>query len=94
MKKKNLYSVIQSDFNERLLTGEYAVHHVFPGTGRRRRCEDYGFLVAIRPALHMEIHLNPLCGYDRMLREQCYQYWLEHIGDTEGFLDTFGMVPD
>lgn len=92
MNRENLRSVIQDDFADRLLTGEYAVHHVFPGTGRRRCCEEYGFLVAIRPALHNEIHMHPGNTYDRLLREECYRYWIKHIGDPQSFIDIFGGI--
>lgn len=85
MKKENLRSVIQDDFNELLLTGEYCVHHVFPGVSRRRKCEEYGFLVALRPAMHWEIHNEPNGTIDSMLKDACKKYWVEHIGTLEDF---------
>ena len=87
-----MHSVIQDDFSERLLTGEYAVHHIFTGVGRRKLCEKYGFVVAVRPALHAEIHAHPASGYDAELRERCYHYWLEHIGTAEEFRKSFGAT--
>lgn len=83
-------SVIQPDFWELVQTGNYAVHHVFPGSGRRRKCEEYGFLVALRPALHMEVHMHPNTGADKVLKDACKAYWLEHYGTEQEFIEEFG----
>ena len=89
MRKCDLYSVIQPDFKDLILTGEYAVHHVFPGYGRRRKCEKYGFLVALRPSLHSEVHANPNGTVSRMLKDECKKYWLENIGTEDEFRKEF-----
>ena len=89
MKKEKLKSVIQPEFEDLVLTGEYAVHHVFPGRNRRK-CERYGFLVALRPALHDEVHANPGGAVDTMLKDACRRYWIEHIGTEEEFRKEFG----
>ena len=90
MKKENLKSVIQPEFLDLLQTGEYAIHHVFPGTGRRRKCEQYGFLVALRPAVHDEVHHNPNTGIDKILKDACYEYWIKNYGTEDEFKKEFG----
>ena len=90
MRKSDLKSVIQPDFEDLLATGEYAVHHVFPGIGRRKKCEKYGFLVALRPELHKEVHAHPNEGADKVLKDACRAYWLESIGTEENFRREFG----
>lgn len=90
MRKEDLRSVIQPDFSDLLKTGKYAVHHVFPGTGRRRKCEKYGFLVALRPAAHEEVHRNPNTGMDKILKDACRTYWMKNYGTEEEFKKEFG----
>lgn len=86
---KNPKSVIQDDFQDRLLTGMFCIHHVFDGTGRRRKCEKYGFLVAITPEAHALIHAHPLSGYDLYLKQECQKYWEENIGTRQEFIKEF-----
>ena len=96
MKKSDLKSAIQPEFRDLILTGEYAVHHVFGGNGRRRICEKYGFLVAVRPAMHDEIHAKTAAGkyVDKVLKRQCYEYWRKSGGTDENFVSEFGPIPD
>lgn len=46
---KKLFSVIQDDLSVCIVTGStnVAIHHIFPGKGRRKLCEKYGFVVAL-----------------------------------------------
>lgn len=95
MKKGDARSVIQEEFNDLLLTGNYAIHHVFPGNGRRKLCEKYGFLVAVRPEMHREIHDETAVGQyvSDVFRRECYEFYLEHIGTKEQFVAEFGGIP-
>lgn len=88
MKKSDLKSVIQPDFEDLLLTGEYAVHHVFPGRNRKK-CEKYGFLVALRPWQHEEVHRYPYGGANKSLQKMCLDYWIKNIGTEEEFRREF-----
>lgn len=95
MNKKYVKSAIQDDFNDLLLTGNYVIHHVFSGSGRRKMCEKYGFLVAVRPEIHMEIHRETAVGQyiNDVFRRECYEYYMKHIGTKEQFIAEFGGVP-
>ena len=88
MKKTDLYSIIQPDFRDLILTGEYAVHHVFPGRNRKK-CEHYGFLVALRPWQHDEVHRHPNGVANRSFQKMCYDYWIENIGSADEFRKEF-----
>ena len=89
MKKKDVKSVIQSDFADRLETGYFAIHHVFQGVNRRR-CERYGFLVALRPAEHEHAHAAANEGIQLSWKQQCQRYFEEHYGTREEFIKEFG----
>lgn len=88
MKAKDCRSVLQPEFHDLLMTGSYAVHHVFPGRNRRI-CERYGFLVALRPAAHEEAHREPDGALMRFWQERAHEYWLENIGTEEEFRKEF-----
>lgn len=51
-----------------------AIHHVFPGVGRRKLCEKYGFIVPLEPSLHnmsdVSVHSNPNKGLDLQLKQE------------------------
>ena len=81
-----MYSVLQGSFADLLLTGHYAVHHVFEGVRNRKKSERYGFLVALRPAEHERIHREA----DTVWKEAAERYWIEHIGTEDEFRDVFG----
>lgn len=90
MKKKAVNSVIQCDFMDLLLTGYYCIHHVFEGTGRRKLCEKYGFMVALRPAEHNKLHEDIACEESLAYKQQCQQWYEENIGNRSGFILEFG----
>ena len=89
MKKDNVRSVIQPDFNDLLDTGYYCIHHVFQGVNRRR-CEKYGFLVALRPKAHDKAHEAANTGKQAEWKRECQRYFEQNIGTREQFIQEFG----
>ncbi|MGN8818580.1 hypothetical protein ACTNEN_09700 [Oribacterium sp. HCP28S3_H8] len=89
MKKSDVRSVIQADFQEKLDTGNYCIHHVFNGPNRKNS-EAYGFLVAIRPALHDYVHANPDCEVWNAWRRLCQKWYEQYIGPRGEFIFEFG----
>lgn len=90
MKKKNLHSAIQNDFDDLIMTHMYPVHHVFEGVKNRHKCERYGFLVCIHPAVHDECHKATENGPALAYKQECQRYWEDHIGSREEFIREFG----
>lgn len=92
---KKLFSVIH-DLSHCYVTGStnVAIHHIFPGNGRRKHCETYGFIVALRPDYHnmsdYSVHSNPNTGLDLELKKQCQSYFESHYGNREAFRVVFG----
>ena len=89
MKKSNCRSVIQAEFNDLLDTGYYAIHHIFQGVNRRK-CEEYGFLIAVRPAEHDLAHQAANKGLQLDYKKQCQRYFEKHYGSREDFIGIFG----
>lgn len=89
MRKKDCRSVIQGDFSELIRTQHYAVHHIFPGVGRRRKCEKYGFMIAVIPSTHDLIHAEPNQGLDLWLKRSCQRWYESHVGSRAEFIDEF-----
>lgn len=93
---RNLRSVLTNDLQHCYVTGScnVALHHVFPGTGRRRLCDKYGFVVPLEPALHnmsgISVHSNPNTGLDLELKQKCQSFFEEHYGSREEFIEVFG----
>lgn len=91
---KKLFSVIH-DLNSCYVTGStnVAIHHIFPGNGRRTHCERYGFIVALRPDYHnmsdYSVHVNPNTGLDLDLKRICQTYFEEHYGSRDEFRSIF-----
>lgn len=94
--KKEPFSVLQDDLSSCFVTGSpnVAVHHIFPGTGRRRLCEDYGFMVALEPRYHnmssYSVHSVPNAGLDLQLKQMAQRYFEAHYGTREKFIEKFG----
>lgn len=93
---KKLYSVIQDSLETCFVTGSsnVAVHHIFSGNGRRKRCEKYGFVVALEPRYHnmsnYSVHAVPNAGLDLHLKQTAQKYFEEHYGDRNRFIEVFG----
>lgn len=90
MKKQDLRSVIQSDFADKVATGQWPVHHVFEGIARRRKCEKYGFLVCIHPDVHEMCHENTSGGAALYYKQRCQIYYEKNIGGRSEFIKEFG----
>ncbi len=91
-----LFSVLQDDLSVCFVTGAtlVAVHHIFPGNGRRKLCEKYGFLVALEPRYHnmssYSVHAVPNAGLDLHLKQKAQRYFEEHYGTRKDFISQFG----
>ena len=94
--KKKLWSILTDDMRHCYVTGstDIAIHHVFPGTGRRKLCEIYGFIVPLTPRLHNmsneSVHSNPNTGLDLKLKQECQKIFEDHYGSREDFILHFG----
>lgn len=94
--EKRLKSILTDDMGHCYITGNpnVAIHHVFPGTGRREICEKYGFVVPLSPELHNasddSVHNNPNVGLDLILKERCQRYFESNFGTREDFISIFG----
>lgn len=91
-----LFSVIQEDLSVCMVTGStnVAIHHVFPGRRRRRKCEEYGFVVALEPRYHnmssYSVHAVPNQGLDLQLKQIAQRYYESHYGTRADFIRDFG----
>lgn len=93
---KKLFSVLTDDLRHCYVTESptVAIHHVFPGTGRRKLCEVYGFVIPLRPDYHTSsdyaVHMNPNKDLDLRLKQECQRYFEEHYGSRQDFISHFG----
>ena len=93
---KKLFSVLQDDLSVCFVTGSHnvAIHHIFPGTGRRCLCDKYGFVVALEPRYHnmssYSVHAVPDAGLDLQLKQTAQRYFESHHGSREEFISRFG----
>ena len=93
---KKLFSVLQDDLSVCFVTGSpnVAIHHIFPGTGRRRLCDKYGFVVALEPRYHnmssYSVHAVPNAGLDLQFKQIAQQYFEGHYGTRDKFIRLFG----
>ena len=89
-------SILTDDLNHCYVTGNdnVAIHHVFPGKGRRKLCEKYGFIVPLTPVLHnmssISVHSNPNKGLDLQLKQECQRYFEAYYGSRSEFIRLFG----
>lgn len=90
------FSVLQDDLRTCFVTGStnVAIHHIFPGKGRRKKCERYGFLVALEPRYHnmssYSVHAVPNAGLNLQLKQMAQTYFEGHYGTREAFIKEFG----
>lgn len=91
-----LKSILTDDLEHCYITGSnvVAMHHVFPGNGRRKLCEKYGFIVPLNPMLHnmssVSVHANPNTGIDLMLKRECQSKFEAVYGSRSDFIRLFG----
>ena len=89
-------SILTADLEHCYVTGSgnVAIHHVFPGVGRRKLCEKYGFIVPLAPTFHnmsdVSVHSNPNKGLDLQLKQECQRYFELHCGSRSEFIRLFG----
>ena len=90
---KRLHSVLTDDMDHCMFTGCAPVerHHVFGGSNKKLS-EKYGFIAPLRPDLHPNgvfagKHAKEV---DTRLKTMCQEYYEEHIGTREQFIDEFG----
>lgn len=65
-------------------------HHIFMGTSRRQKSDDYGLTVPLCRKCHNELHRHPNDGMDLMLKQEAQKYFEEHYGGREKFREVFG----
>lgn len=93
---KKMWSSLTDDMDHCYVTGNpnIAIHHVFPGVGRRKLCEKYGFIVPLTPELHNmsseSVHGNPNKSLDLKLKQKCQKYFEKHYGSRKEFILSFG----
>lgn len=90
-----LWSALTNDLKSCYVTNmsPVHVHHIFPGKGRRKLCEQYGFIVPLHPKLHNlgndSVHAKPNQGLDLMLKQECQRYFESHYGTRKDFINIF-----
>lgn len=93
---KKLWSVLQEDLGICYVSKStnVAIHHIFPGKGRRKLCDKYGFIVALRPDYHnmadYSVHSLPNYGLDLVLKQEAQRYFEAHYGSRSDFIREFG----
>ena len=72
-------------------TDDIHVHHIF-GAANKSHSETYGFIVPLTGEWHNlsdhGVHFNK--ELDLKLKRLCENYWLEHYGTKEDFINIFG----
>jgi hypothetical protein len=92
------FSVFTDDLDTCLITGDskateaaIEIHHIF-GAANKTASERYGFIMPVRAdwhtlasySLHQDMSLNIYW------KRKCQDYWLEHYGTREEFINVFG----
>ena len=92
------FSVFTDDFDTCIITGSTKAsgaviekHHIF-GAANKKASEKFGFVIPIRDdwhkvtnySIHQDMSLNIYW------KRKCQEYWLEHYGTREEFINVFG----
>jgi hypothetical protein len=92
------FSVFTDDLDTCLITGDckesgaaIEIHHIF-NAANKKKSEKYGFIMPVRAdwhtlasySLHQDMSLNVYW------KRKCQEYWLEHYGTREEFINVFG----
>lgn len=95
--KYKYHSVFTDDLNTCIITGvskDYAdihLHHIY-GAANKANSELYGFIIPLRADWHdlavYSIHQDR--NLELYWRRKCQDYWLEHYGTQEEFINVFG----
>lgn len=69
-------------------------HHVFGGANRKRS-EKYGFVIPLHYSLHpngagCQLSQDERNDLDRVLKQECQKWYLEHIGGIDSWMKEFG----
>ena len=90
-------SIFTDDLNKCYIThsdktiADIHVHHIF-GASNKANSEKYHFLVPLRADWHdmadYGVHHNR--ELDLKFKRKCQDYWLEHYGTKEEFIEVFG----
>ena len=91
-------SIFTKDLNRCLITGsakpehDIHVHHIF-GAANKANSEKYHFLMPLRADWHdmadYGIHFNE--ALDLRYKRKCQEYWLQHYGTKEEFIEIFNQ---
>lgn len=93
---KRLTSVFTDDMDHCLFTGTSPVerHHIIGKTKENKRlCEQYGFIVPLRPDLHpngAQADIRYAKQIDTYLKQKAQRYFEEHYGSRAKFVQLFG----
>lgn len=90
---KKLHSVLTDDMDHCMFTGSVEIehHHVYGGANKKLS-ERYGFIAPLRYDLHpngVRADKNKAYDIDIKLKKMCQQYWLDHYGTKQEFIDVF-----
>lgn len=96
--KYKYFSIFTDDMGKCVITGEKKssgadihVHHIF-GAANKTNSEKYGFLIPLRSDWHnmsdYGIHFNR--DLELKTKRLCQDYWLDHYGTKEEFIEIFG----
>ena len=90
---KKLKSVFTDNMDECIFTGSTTVerHHIFGGSNRKKS-ENYGFVVPLRPDLHPNgVYAGQSANViDLRLKKMAQKYYEENYGTREYFIQEFG----
>lgn len=90
---KLLWSVFTDDMDHCYFTGSPYIerHHIF-GSYNRKRSEEYGFVLPLREDLHPNgVNASQYGkGLDLKLKQMAQEYYEEHYGTREQFMQEFG----
>ena len=69
-------------------------HHIFPGP-LRRWSEKYGFIIPLHYSIHpngagCQLSREERNDLDKLLKQECQKWYLEHIGGMERWMKEFG----
>lgn len=94
---KKLWSIFTTDMNHCYYTGSNVVerHHVFYGMGgdKKKPCEEYGYVVPLRPDLHpngVQATEYARKVLDLYLKQECQKDFESKYGTREEFVRIFG----
>lgn len=64
-------------------------HHIFPNSGRRKKCDKYGLTIRLCRTHHEECHRFPNQGLDLKFKQMAQEYFEKNCGSRELFIKEF-----